>query len=147
MTDSEPDTDPADPDESNSEQDADPTPVELTTGPESDQSDERQTEHEYDRESGLSEADQDREQNATVSREKLVGYMFWAAFGLLGLLTAVALFGFYTSVTRVINIWITDQYQPIFNAVFNLVVVLACLVGLSLLVRLLRDGEDEPTVE
>jgi uncharacterized membrane protein YhaH (DUF805 family) len=73
--------------------------------------------------------------------------MFWAAFGLLGLLTAVALFGFYTSVTRVINIWITDQYQPIFNAVFNLVVVLACLVGLSLLVRLLRDGEDEPTVE
>jgi hypothetical protein len=62
-----------------------------------------------------------REKNATdtatVSREKLVGAMFWAAFGLLGLLTAVAL--------------------------FNLVVVLACLVGLSLLVRLFRDPEDE----
>lgn len=154
MTDSEPDTDSADTDESNSEQETDPAPVESTEHSEPEQppvpDDERQEKSEDERENILRSDRSDREKNATdtatVSKEKLVGYMFWAAFGLLGLLTAVALFGFYTSVTSIITIWITDQYQPIFTAVFNLVVVLACLVGLSLLVRLLRDAEDESSV-
>lgn len=81
----------------------------------------------------------------TITREKIAGYMFWAAFGLLSLFAAGALFGFYTSVQSIIDIWITAEYQPIFTALFNLVMVVACLVGLSVLVRLLQSEDEQST--
>lgn len=83
----------------------------------------------------------------TLSRETVRGYVFWAAFGLLGLFTAMTLAGFYTSVQAIIDTWITEDYQPIFMAVFNLVMALACLVGLSLLARQVSATADEGTKE
>lgn len=62
-------------------------------------------------------------------------YLFWGTFGLLSVLAVVATAGLYMSASSAIDVWITDDYEPIFRALFNLVVVLVCAVGLSVLVR------------
>lgn len=62
-------------------------------------------------------------------------YLFWGAFGLLSVMAVVAIIGFYNSVSSAIDVWIASDYQPIFRSIFNLVVLLVCALGLSLLVR------------
>jgi len=83
----------------------------------------------------------------TIDKETVVGYLFWGAFGALVLVVAVTLFGFYTSTLRFINVWITDEYQPLVLALFNLILLLLGLTGLSLLVRRLNGSETEGTAE
>jgi len=68
----------------------------------------------------------------------LVGYVEWAAFVILCLLALVATFRFYFAASTAIEIWFNRDFVPIFQAVFNLVVLLACGIGISLLVRRLR---------
>ena len=57
--------------------------------------------------------------------------------GLVGLaiLGAVAAVGFYTSAGAAIARLVSPEFEPIFQAVFNLVVFLVALVGVSLLLR------------
>lgn len=55
-------------------------------------------------------------------------------FGLI-MLGAVAAVGFYTSAGTAISRLVTPEYEPIFQAVFNLVVLLIALIGVSLLLR------------
>jgi len=76
----------------------------------------------------------------TIDKETIVGYLFRGAVSLLALLVVVTLYGFYTSTLRFINVWITEEYEPLVLAAFNLVVLLAGLIGLSLLVRRLGDA-------
>ncbi|PSQ58964.1 MAG: hypothetical protein BRD23_05530 [Halobacteriales archaeon SW_9_67_25] len=66
---------------------------------------------------------------------KLSTYLVWGAVAVLFVLAVVATAGLYSSVGRVIDIWIAPDYQPVFRAAFNLAVVLACVAGLSVLVR------------
>lgn len=58
----------------------------------------------------------------------------------LGAVAVVALFQFYISAIAVINEWIAREYRALFRAVFNLVVLLAAGIGISLLVRELNDS-------
>jgi len=68
-----------------------------------------------------------------------VTYLFWGAFGVLLLLALVATVRFYLSASNAISIWVADDYVPIFQSAFNLAVLFACGLGLSVLVRRLRD--------
>lgn len=62
----------------------------------------------------------------------------WAAVAGLSLLALVAAFGLYTSVGTAIDVWVADAYQPLFDAVFNLVVLVLAAGAIS---RLVRGGD------
>ncbi|MFC7200201.1 hypothetical protein [Halospeciosus flavus] len=59
----------------------------------------------------------------------------WAAVAGLGLVALVATFSLYTSLQSIIALWVADAYQPLFEAVFNLVVLLLAAGGISRLAR------------
>lgn len=65
-------------------------------------------------------------------------YLYWGAFATLLALALLATVRFYLSASRTIEIWVAPDFAPAFQAAFNLAVVLACAVGLSLLVRRMR---------
>ncbi|SIR45970.1 hypothetical protein SAMN05421858_2318 [Haladaptatus litoreus] len=69
------------------------------------------------------------------NREKVQGYIYRGALVLLCFLAIVALFQFYMSALVVIRTFIADQYRPLFNAAFNLAVLLATGIGISYVVR------------
>lgn len=63
------------------------------------------------------------------------------ALVVLGFVAVVALFQFYTSTVAVINEWVGREYRALFRAAFNLVVLLAAGIGISVVVReLTGDG-------
>ncbi|MEF8843282.1 MAG: hypothetical protein V5A62_16930 [Haloarculaceae archaeon] len=64
-----------------------------------------------------------------------VGYLKWAGVAVLAVTALVALFGFYTGVSRAISVWVTREYRPLVNAAFNLALLLAALGGIGLLLR------------
>lgn len=64
-----------------------------------------------------------------------VTYLTWAAVAVLAVTALVALFGFYTGVSRVISVWVSRPYRPVVNATFNLALLLAALGGIGLLLR------------
>ncbi len=66
-------------------------------------------------------------------------YLQWGALVVLVSLAVVALLRFYTSASAAIAAWAAPAYEPAFQASFNLVVLLVCAVGVSLLARELRD--------
>ena len=67
-----------------------------------------------------------------------VTYLTWAGVGVLAVTALVALFGFYTGVSRAITVWVSSSYRPVVNAAFNLTLLLAALGGIGLLLR--RSG-------
>lgn len=62
-------------------------------------------------------------------------YLYRGALVVLVLLAVVALFQFYMSALAVIRTFVADQYRPLFDAAFNLVVLLATGIGISFVVR------------
>lgn len=94
-------------------------------------------------------SDESAEQPETVrsatDERDVVRYLYWTALAALVLLAAVALLRFYLSASRAISVWVTREYRPLFQAAFNLVVLLVTGVGISLLVR--RLVRPEPTAE
>ena len=64
-----------------------------------------------------------------------VTYLTWAGVAVLAVTALVALFGFYTGVSRAIGVWVSRSYRPIVNAAFNLALLLAALGGIGLLLR------------
>jgi len=76
--------------------------------------------------------------SSRVSGSKLVTYVEYAAFGILCLLALVATFRFYFAVSEAVQVWFSDDFVPVFQAVFNLVVLVGCALGISVLVRRLR---------
>lgn len=70
-----------------------------------------------------------------LDTDRATRLLVWAGVVLLGLTAAVALAGFYNGVTGTIRVWVSDPYQPVFRAVFNLALLLAALGGIGLLVR------------
>lgn len=69
----------------------------------------------------------------------VVTWLYWGALGVLGLLAAVALLQFYSSASTAIGVWVADRFEPVIQAAFNLVVLLAAAAGISLVVRELRE--------
>jgi hypothetical protein len=67
--------------------------------------------------------------------DRPVRYLQWAGVAVLAVTALVALFGFYTGVSRTISVWVSESYRPIVNAGFNLALLLAALGGIGLLLR------------
>ncbi|WP_436910578.1 hypothetical protein [Halosimplex marinum] len=65
----------------------------------------------------------------------IVGYVQWTAFAILCLLALVATFRFYFAASEAIRVWFSPDFVPVFQAVFNLVVLAASAIGISVLVR------------
>ncbi|WP_251328679.1 hypothetical protein [Haloplanus pelagicus] len=62
-------------------------------------------------------------------------YANYAILLVLGLLAFVAVVRLYLSVSNVIATWVTDEYRSMFQAAFNLVVLLAAGIGISYQLR------------
>ena len=80
-------------------------------------------------------ADRSRSPDAGDFVEKL----YWAGLGVAVLFGAFALFRFYASVSAAIDLWVAPEVEPILQAAFHLVVLLAAGIVGSLLVRRLRS--------
>ena len=63
------------------------------------------------------------------------GYLLRGALLLLVLLAVLATLRFYLAASTAIDIWIERRYRPLFQAAFNLVVLLAAGIGISVVVR------------
>jgi hypothetical protein len=75
------------------------------------------------------------EADATADGPRIRRYANYAVLLVLGLLAFVALIRLYFSVSNVITTWITSEYRSLFQAAFNLVVLLAAGVGISYQLR------------
>ena len=62
-------------------------------------------------------------------------YLTWGALALCSVVAVFAVIQFYASVADAIELWVDPKYQPLMGAAFNLAVLLASLIGVSLLVR------------
>jgi len=73
--------------------------------------------------------------NETQGGRNVRRYANYAVLLVLGLLAFVALLRLYFSVSNAITTWITAEYRSLFQAAFNLVVLLAAGVGISYQLR------------
>lgn len=62
-------------------------------------------------------------------------YMLWTAVGLLALLAALATLRVYTNTSAAIARFVAPEFQPAFQAAFNLIVLLLSIAGITLLLR------------
>ena len=76
-----------------------------------------------------------RDDGGRFGAERPVAYLMWAGVAVLAVTALVALFGFYTGVSRAISVWVSRSYRPLVNAAFNLALLLAALGGIGLLLR------------
>lgn len=74
-------------------------------------------------------------QDTADEGRNLVDYVEWAAFAILCLLALVATFRFYFAASEAIRVWFSADFVPVFQALFNLVILVAAALGISILVR------------
>lgn len=65
-------------------------------------------------------------------------YLLWIAVGLLALLAVVATFRVYTSASAAISRFVAYEYRALFQAAFNLAVLLLAVAGITTLLRRLQ---------
>lgn len=75
----------------------------------------------------------------TTESRDITASLYWAALAGLVLLAAVTALQFYLSGSRAIGIWVSAEYEPLFQAAFNLVLLLASGIGISRVVARLRE--------
>ena len=87
------------------------------------------------------ESDQDASRDSSIIDRSvpITTYVQWGALVGLLVLAMIAAIQFYTSASRAISLWITSEYVPIFQAGFNLVLLLLAAIGISLLTRRLSQ--------
>jgi hypothetical protein len=68
-------------------------------------------------------------------RDTIVQYLQWGVLAALLLLAAASLLGFYSNATDAISLWVATKYEPLFQAAFNLAVLLAAALGISYVLR------------
>lgn len=73
--------------------------------------------------------------NTTESNRDIARYVNYAVLGGLCLLAFVAALQFYLSASQAINIWVTREYRPVFQAVFNVAIVLLAGTGIAFQLR------------
>jgi len=74
-------------------------------------------------------------QSDTDTARRMVRYAQWTAFALLAVVAVLATVRLYFAVSATVDTFVTRRYRPLFMAGFNLVVLLSCVGGLSVLVR------------
>ena len=67
--------------------------------------------------------------------ERLAWVVQVGALVVLSLVALLATFRFYFAASEAITVWISDDYVSVFQAAFNLLVLVACIYGVSLLMR------------
>ena len=82
-----------------------------------------------------SDASENTEETTTNDRGRVRQYANYAVLLVLGLLAFVAVIQLYLSVSNVIRTWIEPEYRSLFQAAFNLVVLLAAGLGISYQLR------------
>ena len=82
-----------------------------------------------------SDASENTEEATTNDRGRVRQYANYAVLLVLGLLAFVAVIQLYLSVSNVIRTWIEPEYRSLFQAAFNLVVLLAAGLGISYQLR------------
>jgi uncharacterized membrane protein len=82
-----------------------------------------------------SDASENTEEATTSDRGRVRQYANYAVLLVLGLLAFVAVIQLYLSVSNVIRTWIEPEYRSLFQAAFNLVVLLAAGLGISYQLR------------
>ena len=70
-------------------------------------------------------------------------YLRLGAIGLLSLLVVVSTVQLYTNASAAIGQWVSPDWVPVFQAAFNLVVLLLALAGLAAVARRRRAAESE----
>lgn len=73
-----------------------------------------------------------------VISEGMQRYLYRGSFFALALFGLFAAVQFYLNASRTISLWVTADYRPLFQAAFNLAVVAACGLGLTMLVERFR---------
>ena len=81
-------------------------------------------------------------QSADRSRDVRT-YLYWGALAGLALLAAAATLQLYASASRAIRIWVAPDFQPVFVAAFNVVVLLVVGIGISVVLRRLNASDGE----
>ncbi|WP_018258648.1 hypothetical protein [Halomicrobium katesii] len=84
---------------------------------------------------GATEAQHDDETAASNTGQRVIDALQWAAFAMLILVALIATLQFYFAASNAIRNFVTPDYRPLFQAIFNLVILLASALGLSVLVR------------
>jgi uncharacterized membrane protein len=74
-------------------------------------------------------------EEATTNGRNVRQYANYAVLLVLGLLAFVAVIQLYLSVSNVIRTWIEPEYRSLFQAAFNLIVLLAAGLGISYQLR------------
>jgi hypothetical protein len=69
-----------------------------------------------------------------IPTSELDRYLQFGGLALAVVFAAMAAFGLYDSAHRVVDVWVTEPYQPVFTAGLNLVVLLLALGVVSVLV-------------
>ena len=77
----------------------------------------------------------DGESASALADANVWRYLRLGAIGLLSLLALVATLQLYWNASAAIGEWVAPAYVPVFQAAFNLVVLLAALAGLAVLAR------------
>ncbi len=65
-------------------------------------------------------------------------YLMWAGVALLALLATVAMLRVYTNTSNAIARFVAPDFRPLFQAAFNLAVLLLAVAGIGTLLRRLR---------
>jgi hypothetical protein len=113
------------------ERDADPTDVpESATDPTEHSSDQPMSTDPIDATAATDQPDETTDDSAD-----LVRYARYALLAGLTLLALVATFRFYFAVSNTIDSWVAREYRSLFQAAFNLVVLLVAAVGISWEIR------------
>lgn len=67
-------------------------------------------------------------------------YLYQAALVGFTLLAAGATVQLYGSASRAIRIWVAPDFQPVFVAAFNVVVLLIAAIGISVVLKRMSDN-------
>jgi len=76
---------------------------------------------------------------------RTIKYLYWGGLALAGFMAFLSVIQFYLNASAAIDQVISDDYQSLFQAGFNLIILLASGIAISTLVRRLSaDGETTP---
>ncbi|MFB6217943.1 MAG: hypothetical protein ABEH77_02005 [Halobacteriaceae archaeon] len=87
------------------------------------------------RQSDTGEGDTDGSGLLPADTAEIRRYLWWGGLVGASAFAAVAAVNVYLSVGTAIDIWVSRRYEPVFQAAFNLAVLLVAAAGLSALVR------------
>lgn len=85
-----------------------------------------------------SSTDPDRSLDLLDDPETARRYLQWLAVALLALLAVVATFRVYAGASAAIGQFVAPEFRPLFQAAFNLAVLLLAVAGISVLLRRLQ---------